>query len=54
MELIDTGKPVVISGVGVKSVGLKFLEEKVARASIRISPVPCEVSGHSNARAPSG
>jgi hypothetical protein len=35
----------VISSVGVRSVGLKFLEEKVARASIPISPVPYELSG---------
>lgn len=32
MGQIDTGKPVVISGVGVRAVGLKLLEEKVARA----------------------
>ncbi|MNP54384.1 hypothetical protein D3C76_1489310 [compost metagenome] len=53
MKLIDTGKPVAMLGVGVRSMGLKFLVEKVARASIRISPVPYELSGHSNARAPS-
>lgn len=36
MVLIDTDKEVVISGVGLRPVGLKFLVEKVPVASIQI------------------
>jgi hypothetical protein len=42
MVLIDTGKEVVISGVGLRPVGLKFLVAKVANASIHIRPYPNE------------
>jgi len=53
MVMIDTGKEVVISGVGARSVGLKFLVEKVANASIQIASVQMSevlILLHSNSR----